>query len=57
MIMCDLRCPKCGRIGTVFIPDSYKGKMYKLIEKDKYFNFPVEDVFTEKEFMNIFVKN
>lgn len=57
MIMCDLICPKCGKIGTVYVPDLYKEKIWRSIHKGKYFRLPSEDVYTEREFINIFVNN
>lgn len=57
MIMCDLLCPKCGKVGTVYVHDLYKAKILKLAEKGKYFNLPSKVVFTEREFINNFVNN
>ena len=48
MIMCDLLCPKCGKVGTVYVHDLYKAKILKLAEKGKYFNLPSKVVFTER---------
>ena len=55
MVMCDLLCPKCGKVSTVYVPDSYRAKILKLAEKGKYFNLPSKVVFTEREFINNFV--
>ena len=57
MVMCDLLCPKCGKVSTVYVPDSYRAKILKLAEKGKYFNLPSKVDFTEREFINNFVNN